>query len=369
MQHAPSLAISTVIMALSACVEPDTSTDLDDSHAAEQGPSIGSPWFGPLAPPVVYASPTGPNTACGTIKKPCSLFTALAIVSSQRGVVEMRPGIYLGALTIRNKHVLIHGAGATLLVPHAAQAGILAESSTVVIDGLTVKRGPVDETLPAIECHGGHLGLTDVEIEVPSVAVVIDCSATIAQSSFTGTRPRSGPALLELSNQFSQDRVTIARSQFAGASAIGMGIHGAATITNSVFAHTGDFAISTGGNAGPSHISFSTLVDSPVLASINTAGEPSLTVDDSILFADDGVDVTTGTGGVYRYDVMTQIVGTDHVIDADPDLVDVANGDFHLAAGSPAIDAADPDATLGVDFDGNPRPAGAARDIGAFESQ
>jgi hypothetical protein len=254
-------------------------------------------------------------------------------------------------------------------VPHGSRAGILAEASTVVIEGLTMKRGPVDETLPAIECHGGHLGLTDVEIDVPSVAVVLDCTATIMQSSFTGTRPRTGPALLELSDQFSPDRVTITRSRFTGANAIGMGIHGAATITDSVFAHTGDFAISTGGNAGASRMSFSTLVDSPVQATINTAGQPSLTVDNSILFSDDGVDATTGTGGLYSYDVMAPVAGADHVIDTDPMLVDVANGDFHLAAGSPAIDAADPDTTLALDFDGVARPAGAARDIGAFESQ
>ena len=44
----------------------------------------------------------------------------------------------------------------------------------------------------------------------------------------------------------------------------------------------------------------------------------------------------------------------------------VSATDYHLQAGSPAIDAG---ATVAVtdDFDGNPRPQGQAYDIGAFE--
>lgn len=53
-------------------------------------------------------------------------------------------------------------------------------------------------------------------------------------------------------------------------------------------------------------------------------------------------------------------------LSSSPAWVAPAAGDFHLQAGSPAIDAG---ASLGatVDFDGNPAPQGAATDIGPFE--
>ena len=54
-------------------------------------------------------------------------------------------------------------------------------------------------------------------------------------------------------------------------------------------------------------------------------------------------------------------------LDAAPRFVDTVHDDFHLQAGSPAQDAADPEASVATDFDGDPRPQGPARDIGADE--
>jgi Right handed beta helix region len=47
--------------------------------------------------------------------------------------------------------------------------------------------------------------------------------------------------------------------------------------------------------------------------------------------------------------------------------VNTAAGDFHLRADSPAIDVADPAASLEQDIENHPRPFGAGPDVGAFE--
>jgi hypothetical protein len=54
-------------------------------------------------------------------------------------------------------------------------------------------------------------------------------------------------------------------------------------------------------------------------------------------------------------------------INMDPIFLSVMQNNFHLMANSPAKDAADPAATLVSDFDGDARPQGPRRDIGADE--
>jgi hypothetical protein len=53
----------------------------------------------------------------------------------------------------------------------------------------------------------------------------------------------------------------------------------------------------------------------------------------------------------------------------DPLLVDPANGDFHLQANSPCINAGNSSSSPGVDLDGNARVAGGTIDVGAYEFQ
>ncbi len=84
-----------------------------------------------------------------------------------------------------------------------------------------------------------------------------------------------------------------------------------------------------------------------------------------------------GKSIVYDYNLhsggnATALTGS-HVVKGDPGFVDAANYDFHLLAGSPAIDKGI-DSLSGsvapvIDFDGISRPQGTGFDIGAFEHE
>ncbi len=78
-------------------------------------------------------------------------------------------------------------------------------------------------------------------------------------------------------------------------------------------------------------------------------------------------DIQDGRDGVSVSGTYSTVTWGDGNIDADPLLVDPAQLDFHLGAGSPAIDAADTAEAPEIDRDGNPRPSGPAADMGAYE--
>jgi hypothetical protein len=75
-----------------------------------------------------------------------------------------------------------------------------------------------------------------------------------------------------------------------------------------------------------------------------------------------------GTNCSWTYsDIGPMAVSGTGNIDAPPMFVNPAQNDFHLQSGTPAKDAADPAASLAIDIDGDARPQGAARDMGADE--
>jgi len=86
----------------------------------------------------------------------------------------------------------------------------------------------------------------------------------------------------------------------------------------------------------------------------------------------DGLDI--GNNLVYNSDGSTPSAYTytnwsSDLWGVNPLFVDPDNGDYHLQAGSPAIDAGyDLTGMVTDDYEGNPRPQGAGYDIGAYET-
>ena len=102
------------------------------------------------------------------------------------------------------------------------------------------------------------------------------------------------------------------------------------------------------------------------IRSWNRSGGFSMT---SCIFTDNGPDneLLARREPIVTYtNVQGGFVGEGN-IDEDPLFADAANGDFHLADGSPCIDTATDVGAPAVDFEGDPRPIGNGYDMGADE--
>lgn len=121
---------------------------------------------------------------------------------------------------------------------------------------------------------------------------------------------------------------------------------------NTIAANAGTSTVNSGVNCGT--------VGAPIVFSDNVIYENTVSgggkqiggsTNCSTTYSDVGPDAATGSGN----------------INMDPMFVNAAQGNFHITSASPAKDTADPAATLAIDIDGDTRPQGPARDMGADE--
>ena len=81
----------------------------------------------------------------------------------------------------------------------------------------------------------------------------------------------------------------------------------------------------------------------------------------------------TGKERIFSYNEAKDIFGAFDLsasnLDMDPDFAAAANGNYHLASGSPCISAGSPNAPSlpSTDLDGNPRVVGGMVDMGCYE--
>lgn len=103
----------------------------------------------------------------------------------------------------------------------------------------------------------------------------------------------------------------------------------------------------------------------------NGAGGGTATVVNSILWANTAeVILDTLSSAQISYSLVSgvSVWPGEGNVNGDPQFVDDPKADFHLTKSSPCIDAGTPYYGLTEDIEGNPRPRGAAFDMGAYES-
>jgi hypothetical protein len=331
---------------------------------------------------VAYVSPTGSGTAC-THAMPC------ATVAD--GLATNRPYVKLSG-TI-DEQVSVASQNVTMLADPGA---ILTSSSNGVI--LTVT-GSSQLTIYDLEINGASGTMTGIGISIPvaTTSSVTLTRAKVTASQYIGISASSGTLTVAQSTisqntaiglSASGGTVTIARSTIAHNDGGGVSITSSQfDLTNNMIANNGGNSSSFGGvlisqsNTGTRNLAFNTVANNSdgagditgvTCAVIGTA----VTFSDNIVFGNQVSGAGTQVGGAmcsWTYSDISDsggsagsVAGTGN-IDLDPMFVNSATGNYHISAGSPCIDAADPAATLDIDFDGDVRPIGSGRDIGADE--
>jgi predicted outer membrane repeat protein len=144
---------------------------------------------------------------------------------------------------------------------------------------------------------------------------------------------------------------------------------------NAAFPLSGSAAYVTG--TGNSRLAFNTFVNTAFNSVSAVALGPTTPVVNNI-FSSYGVGIEqlpAGVGDVFEHFnlwhnvSLTSTAGVQHGLTAiigDPLFINPAAGDFHVQAGSPAVNAGT-DVSVAIDFDGDVRPSGAAPDIGFDE--
>jgi len=251
-------------------------------------------------------------------------------------------------------------------------AGIIAFDPQVIID---LERVRLTHNGSGIDASRATFHIADSTISdnlrfgIVGGGIVTIVRSTIADNLGTGI--------------FSPDTLTISQSTISGNQGGGLSFGGADfDVTNNVIVGNGSLTSYFGGvelgNTGDGgRFEFNTVIDN--LASASSAPGVScdsatapVTFSNNIIYGNrggtHGDQVTENAGCAWTYsDIGPKAVSGTGNINATPSFVSPLQHDYHLKPDSPGKDLADPAATLDGDFDGDARPQGGRRDIGADE--
>ena len=336
---------------------------------------------------IAYASPSGSTTSACTQDMPCTFERALGVVDASRNVVKLSSGTYdapANGTWIFSKPQQLYVYGPADLNGVVYQS---ASSTAGAVRGryedLTVRGG--------FGCDAGLNTLTPVptaELFAVTIELNVDlqtplnverCIVNISNSTIRARDPFI-PALRIAGGGGSGGQITTIERSLLDFAAGGTNTptpirveeFASIKISNSIIrdASTTNGLISFGTNVGTSSLGFSTVYNATLLC--GDASTRLVSTNNIFLNETTGApaNTLTGTSCTHNYVMVkpqTTLAGSNNILNSDPRFANTVANDFHLLAGSPAIDAADPAATEPVDYEGTTRPQGARRDIGAFE--
>ena len=310
---------------------------------------------------IIYVALTGTDSAsCGAQLSPCRTIAGaqggLAKVDIDHPMLRVREGLYNESIEVDGTAVRIVGTEVTVSPPGSTNdPAVLVTDSQVELEGLTLANASGGNDADGVRCSGSS----------STVALYL---VAIAGNDDTGL-------------QTTDCAITVDRSEISHNDGGGISIRDAAfAITNSFIVDNGDAGATTWGGVkidngagyAPQLFDFNTVARNRALDDADSSGVDCTTgtamvATNSIVYGGIGdAPAVDGCSWAYSDIESAVVVDGEGNISAPPKFVDDIGGDYHLQSDSPCLDKANTSATMTVDFDGDPRPAGAA-DMGADE--
>lgn len=318
---------------------------------------------------IAYVDTSGSPSAECTQASPCSTINRALVVTPVRPFVVINSGTYSGTSTLTFQTRSLIGRGSTQPVITRSTPGPIFSfgiSTDVAFENLQVSGATTSGTDYgiAIECdaHGGSATIKMRRMTISQNDTGISLPACAFELRESIIKDNAGGSL------FTQDMPgTIDRCIVSGNGA-GLGLDGGVyTVTNNFITRNRGNGIEIFSTSPSNRIEFNTIADNQNPAPNTNAYGISC-----------GIQGTTGSfpnnvivrnkqqvfGANCTY--PSSIISDANISNVAFKSADVAPYDYHLTAGSVAIDAATI-STLSYDFDGQARPSGNGRDVGADE--
>lgn len=323
---------------------------------------------------IEYVSKAGASGGDCSYVSPCNNLT-LAL-SINRAYIVIDAGTYQGNATyylIASRYFI--GRGSPIITATAKGPIFTVQGNVDVHFAHLQISGATDTTAGAhdgdgILCPNSTSGTT---IDLDDVSLY--------SNSGNGMQSRACPITVRRSRfrsnvsdgVFCQSNATVDRSEFSNNGYDGLDFDGAVLKASNVFAfHNAHDGIEYNSDSAGSAIEFCTTVDNTIYgiaAYQATFGAHTVGISNNLVARNGSAPVDCGSanpnGCIYGGNIamMGSDISAFHFKSPDAQPYD-----YHLASGSSAIDAA-VTATLDHDFDGDARPKGAGRDVGADEAQ